>query len=54
VPTEAQAREAIRDINKGQSMEELVRQSSTDPSRANGGRLTWPNFAMRPTSSVLK
>lgn len=41
VPTETQAREAIRDINKGQSMEALVRQSSTDPSRANGGLVDW-------------
>lgn len=41
VPTEAQARDAIRDINKGQSMEDLVRQSSTDPSRVNGGLVDW-------------
>jgi peptidyl-prolyl cis-trans isomerase C len=55
VPTEAQAREAIRDINKGQSMEELVRQSSTDPSRANGGLVDWllPNQMLPMVANVV-
>jgi peptidyl-prolyl cis-trans isomerase C len=55
VPTEAQAREAIRDINKGQSMEELVRQSSTDPSRANGGLVDWllPNQMLPMIANVV-
>jgi peptidyl-prolyl cis-trans isomerase C len=54
--TEAQARAAIRDINKGQSMEQLVRQSSTDPSRANGGLLDWllPNQMLPMVSNVVE
>jgi peptidyl-prolyl cis-trans isomerase C len=56
LPTEAQARDAIRDINKGQSMEQLVRQSSTDPSRANGGLLDWllPNQMLPMVSNVVE
>lgn len=55
VPTEAQAREAIRDINQGKSMEDLVRQSSTDPSRANGGLLDWllPNQMLPMVANVV-
>jgi peptidyl-prolyl cis-trans isomerase C len=55
LPTETQAREAIRDINKGQSMEELVRQSSIDPSRANGGLLDWllPNQMLPMVANVV-
>ena len=55
LPTETQAREAMRDINKGQSMEELVRQSSTDPSRANGGLVDWllPNQMLPMVANVV-
>lgn len=55
VPTEAQAREAIREINQGRSMEQLVRQSSTDPSRANGGLLDWllPNQMLPMIANVV-
>ena len=54
-PTGAQAREAIRDINQGQSMEDLVRQSSTDPSRAKGGLLDWllPNQMLPMIANVV-
>jgi peptidyl-prolyl cis-trans isomerase C len=41
VPTEAQARDAIRQINQGQSMETLVKEASTDASRNNGGLMDW-------------
>jgi peptidyl-prolyl cis-trans isomerase C len=56
LPTEAQARAAIRDINKGQSMEQLIRQSSIDPSRANGGLLDWllPNQMLPMVSNVVE
>jgi peptidyl-prolyl cis-trans isomerase C len=56
LPTEAQARDAIRDINKGQSMEQLIRQSSIDPSRANGGLLDWllPNQMLPMVSNVVE
>jgi peptidyl-prolyl cis-trans isomerase C len=56
LPTEAQARDAIRDINKGQSMEQLVQQLSTDPSRANNGLLDWllPNQMLPTVSSVVE
>jgi peptidyl-prolyl cis-trans isomerase C len=55
LPTEAQAREAIRDINRGHSMEALVRQSSTDPSRNNGGLLDWllPNQMLPMVANVV-
>jgi peptidyl-prolyl cis-trans isomerase C len=55
LPTETAAREAMRDINKGQSMEELVRQSSTDPSRANGGLVDWllPNQMLPMIANVV-
>lgn len=55
LPTETAAREAIRDINGGQSMEELVRQSSTDPSRAKGGLLDWllPNQMLPMIANVV-
>jgi peptidyl-prolyl cis-trans isomerase C len=55
LPTETAAREAIRDINQGQSMEELVRQSSIDQSRANGGLLDWllPNQMLPMIANVV-
>jgi peptidyl-prolyl cis-trans isomerase C len=55
VPTETQALEATRYINKGQSMEELVRQSSTDPSQVNGGLVDWllPNQMLPSIANVV-
>jgi peptidyl-prolyl cis-trans isomerase C len=41
LPTEAQAKEAIRNIMMGQTMDSLIRKSSTDPSRTMGGLLDW-------------
>jgi len=55
LPTEAQAREAIRNINQGRSMEEMVRKDSTDPSRANGGLMDWmlPSQLLPVISNVV-
>ena len=55
LPTETAAREAIRDINKGQSMEELIRQSSNAPDRANGGLVDWllPNQMLPMVANVV-
>lgn len=55
LPTEAQAREAIRKINQGQSMEEAVRQDSIDPSRDNGGMMDWllPSQLLPAISNVV-
>jgi peptidyl-prolyl cis-trans isomerase C len=41
VPTEIQARDAIQQINQGQSMEAWVKDASTDVSRNNGGLMDW-------------
>jgi peptidyl-prolyl cis-trans isomerase C len=40
-PTEGQAREAIRLIQKGESMEGVVKEWSTDLSRESGGLMDW-------------
>lgn len=40
-PTEGQAREAIRLIQKGESMESVVKEWSNDLSRENGGLMDW-------------
>jgi peptidyl-prolyl cis-trans isomerase C len=55
LPTEAQAREAIRNINQGRSMEEMVRKDSTDPSRSNGGLMDWmlPSQLLPVISNVV-
>lgn len=55
LPTEAQAREAIREIKQGKSMEALVRQNSIVPDRANGGLLDWllPNQMLPMVSTVV-
>jgi peptidyl-prolyl cis-trans isomerase C len=55
LPTETAAREAIRDITKGQSMAELVRQSSNAPDRANGGLVDWllPNQMLPMVANVV-
>ena len=54
-PTEAQAREAIRLIQKGQSMEGVVKELSTDPSRENGGLMDWllPNQMLPSIANVV-
>lgn len=41
LPTEALAREAMRNINMGMSMDNLIRQSSVDASRDSDGLLDW-------------
>lgn len=55
LPTEAQARDAIRKINQGQSMEEMVRKDSIDPSRNNGGMMDWllPSQLLPAISNVV-
>lgn len=55
LPTEAQAREAIRNINQGRSMEELVRNDSIDSSRDNGGLMDWllPSQLLPAISNVV-
>jgi peptidyl-prolyl cis-trans isomerase C len=54
-PTEGQAREAIRLIQKGQSMEGVVKELSTDPSRENGGLMDWllPNQMLPSIANVV-
>jgi peptidyl-prolyl cis-trans isomerase C len=55
VPTEAQARDAIRQINQGQSMEAWVKDASTDVSRNNGGLMDWllPNQMLPGIANVV-
>jgi peptidyl-prolyl cis-trans isomerase C len=55
LPTEAQAREAIRNINQGRSMEEIVRKDSTDPTSNNGGLMDWllPSQLLPVISNVV-
>jgi peptidyl-prolyl cis-trans isomerase C len=55
VPTEAQARDAIRQINQGQSMETWVKDASTDVSRNNGGLMDWllPNQMLPGIANVV-
>ncbi len=54
-PTEAQAREAIRLIQQGQSMEGVVKELSTDPSREAGGLMDWllPNQMLPSIANVV-
>ena len=54
-PTEAQAREAIRLIQKGQSMDGLVKELSVDPGRETGGLMDWllPNQMLPSIANVV-
>jgi peptidyl-prolyl cis-trans isomerase C len=54
-PTETQAREAIRLIKQGQSMDGLVKELSTDPSRDSGGLMDWllPNQMLPAIANVV-
>lgn len=53
--TEAQARDAIRRVRDGKSLEEIIRKESTDISRNNGGLLEWflPNQILPAISNVI-
>lgn len=54
-PTETQAREAIRLIKQGQSMDGVVKELSTDPSRDSGGLMDWllPNQMLPAIANVV-
>lgn len=53
--TEAKAREAIRRVRDGASLEEIATKESTDKSRTNGGLLEWllPNQLLPAVSNVI-
>jgi peptidyl-prolyl cis-trans isomerase C len=55
VPTEVQARDAIQQINQGQSMEAWVKDASTDVNRNNGGLMNWllPNQMLPGIANVV-
>ena len=55
VKEEATAKDAIAQLNKGAKFEDLAKKLSIDPSKAQGGDLTWftPDRMVKPFSEAL-